>query len=71
MAQAFEAFFEQIAAHYPGYQRYTFNCVGSVNHHLQGVLAATATRHGMAVGQFLQTPIEALVHYHARAASPE
>jgi glucosamine kinase len=64
VAQAFEAFFEQIVTQYPDYQRYKFNCVGSVGYHFWEELAAAATRHGMAVGQILQAPIDALVHYY-------
>ena len=64
VAQAFEAFFEQIVTQYPDYQRYTFNCVGSIGYHFREALAATATRHGMAVGQIIQSPIDALVRYH-------
>jgi glucosamine kinase len=65
--RAFEAFFEQIVTHYPDYQRHTFNCVGSVGYGFRQELAATATRHGMAVGQILQAPIDALVRYHEEA----
>ena len=64
VARAFDAFFEQIVTHYPGYQRYPFNCVGSIGYHFREALAAVAARHGMAVGQILETPIEALVRYH-------
>lgn len=64
VAQAFEAFFEQIVTHYPDYRRYAFNCVGSVGYHFREELARTAGRHGMAVGQFMQGPIDALVRYH-------
>jgi glucosamine kinase len=64
VAQAFEAFFEQIVTHYPDYHRYTFNCVGSIGYHFREALAAAATRHGMAVGQIIQAPIDALVRYH-------
>ena len=64
VARAFDAFFEQIVTHYPDYQRYAFHCVGSVGYHFRAALAAAATRHGMAPGQFLQAPIDALVCYH-------
>jgi N-acetylglucosamine kinase-like BadF-type ATPase len=64
VAQAFDAFFAQIVTHYPSYQRYTFNCVGSVGYHFRKALAAAATRHGMLVGHILETPMEALVRYH-------
>ena len=64
VAQAFEAFFAQLVTQYPDYQRYPFSCVGSVGYHFREALAAAATRHGMAVGQILEAPIEALVRYH-------
>jgi N-acetylglucosamine kinase-like BadF-type ATPase len=64
VAQAFEAFFAQIVTQYPDYQRYTFNCVGSVGYHFREALAAAATHHGMVVGHILQAPIEALVRYY-------
>ena len=69
VAGAFEAFFEQIVTHYPDYQRHAFNCVGSVGYHFRGALAEAAARHGMAVGRFVQAPIDALVRYH-EAAGP-
>ncbi|MBF9222985.1 N-acetylglucosamine kinase [Hymenobacter ruricola] len=67
--RAFEAFFEQIVTHYPDYQRYPFNCVGSIAYHFREKLAEVAARHGMAVGQILQTSIAALVRYHEDSAS--
>ena len=70
VTRAFEALFEQIVAHYPDYQRFTFNCVGSVGYHFRDALAAVAQRHGMAVGQMLREPIEALVRYHEAGARP-
>jgi glucosamine kinase len=62
--RAFEAFFAQIVTHYPDYQRYAFNCVGSIAYHFRDALAEAVARHGMAVGQILQAPIDALVRYH-------
>ena len=64
VTQAFEAFFEQIVTHYPGYQGLTFNCVGSVAYHFREALAATAARHGMAGGRIVPAPMAALVEYH-------
>jgi N-acetylglucosamine kinase-like BadF-type ATPase len=64
VTRAFEALFEQIVTHYPDYQRHAFNCVGSVGYHFRAALAAVAARHGMAMGQVLREPIEALVQYH-------
>lgn len=62
--EAMEAFFTQIITHYPAYQTYTFNCVGSVGYAFREALAAAAARHGMPMGTVLQSPIEALVDYH-------
>ncbi|MBJ6111598.1 N-acetylglucosamine kinase [Hymenobacter sp. BT523] len=67
--QAFEAFFDQIVTHYPEYQRHAFHCVGSVGYHFREQLAAVAARRGMAVGQILREPIEALVRYHENVPS--
>jgi glucosamine kinase len=64
VAQAFEAFFDQIVTQYTDYQRYTFNCVGSIGYHFRAALSAAAARHGMAVGQLIEAPIAALVRYH-------
>jgi N-acetylglucosamine kinase-like BadF-type ATPase len=64
VARAFGAFFEQIVTQYSDYQRYPFNCVGSVGYHFREALAVAATRHGMVVGQILETPIAALARYH-------
>ncbi|AMJ65125.1 N-acetylglucosamine kinase [Hymenobacter sp. PAMC 26628] len=69
VAQTFEAFFLQIVTHYPDYQRYAFNCVGSVGYHFRDALAAAAARHGMAVGRIIQGPIDALAAYHRAAAA--
>lgn len=68
VARAFEAFFEQIVTHYPHYQRYSFNCVGSVGYHFRAALAAAATRHGMMVGHIMPAPLDALVRYHETTA---
>lgn len=64
VTKAFEVFFEQIVTHYPDYQRYTFNCVGSIGYHFRDALAAVAGRYGMAVGQIISAPIDGLVRYH-------
>jgi glucosamine kinase len=70
VGEAFDAFFAQIVTHYPDYKSHTFNCVGSIGYYFRAALADAATRHGMAVGQILETPIAALVRYH-RAPNPE
>jgi glucosamine kinase len=66
--ESFDLFFQNIIAKYPAYQAYTFNCVGSVGYGFREVLTQVATRHGMAVGKIIRSPIDDLVSYHLAAA---
>ena len=61
---AFEAFFQNLVLHYPRYQEYTFNCVGSVGYNFRDVLTQVAKNHGMEVGKIIRSPIDDLVAYH-------
>ena len=63
--EGFEAFFQNLVLHYPDYQRYTFNCIGSVGYNFRDALTEVAQRHGMAVGKILRSPIDDLVSFHA------
>jgi len=62
--QGFETFFDNIVVHYPNYQNYTFNCVGSVAYNFRDALAQVARNHGMEVGKIIRSPIDDLVSYH-------
>lgn len=62
--QGFERFFENIVAHYPNYQQYTFNCIGSVAYNFRDALAQAARKNGMEVGKIIRSPIDDLVSYH-------
>lgn len=62
--QGFEAFFSNIVVHYPNYQDYTFNCVGSVGYNFRDALAEVARNHGMEVGKIIRSPIDDLVSFH-------
>ncbi|PJJ59650.1 N-acetylglucosamine kinase [Hymenobacter chitinivorans] len=62
--QGFETFFENIVLHYPNYQDYTFNCVGSVAYNFRDALFQVARSHGMEVGKIIRSPIDDLVSYH-------
>ncbi|SHK79167.1 N-acetylglucosamine kinase [Hymenobacter psychrotolerans] len=62
--QGFETFFANIVAHYPNYQDYTFNCVGSVGYNFRDALAQVARAHNMEVGKIIRSPIDDLVSYH-------
>lgn len=62
--QGFEAFFRNIVLHYPRFQDYTFNCVGSVGYNFRDALTQVAHSHGMQVGRIIRSPIDDLVEYH-------
>ncbi|TGE24927.1 N-acetylglucosamine kinase [Hymenobacter aquaticus] len=66
--QGFETFFENIVLHYPNYQDYTFNCVGSVAYNFRDALTQVARQHGMEVGKIIRSPIDDLVTYHEQEA---
>ncbi|MBC6989096.1 MULTISPECIES: N-acetylglucosamine kinase [Hymenobacter] len=65
--EGFETFFQNIVAHYPNYQTYTFNCIGSVGYNFRDALAQVAHNHGMEVGKIIRSPIDDLVAYHETA----
>ncbi|GAA3929826.1 N-acetylglucosamine kinase [Hymenobacter algoricola] len=60
----FETFFQNLVLHYPNYQDYTFNCIGSVGYNFRDALAQVAKSHGMEVGKIIRSPIDDLVDYH-------
>ena len=62
--EGFEAFFRNLVLHYPRYQDYTFNCVGSVGYNFRDVLAQVARGHGMEVDKIIRSPIDDLVTFH-------
>lgn len=62
--EGFETFFQNLVLHYPRYQEYTFNCVGSVGYNFRDVLTQVARHHGMEVGKIIRSPIDDLVTYH-------
>ena len=64
VVEAFEAFFQNIVMHYPGYQDLTFNCIGSVGYNFRDALTQVARSHGMEVGKIIRSPIDDLVSYH-------
>ena len=62
--EGFEAFFQNLVLHYPRYQEYSFNCVGSVGYNFRDVLTQVARGHGMEVGKIIRSPIDDLVTFH-------
>ncbi len=61
---SFKDFFENLVSHYPNYQDYEFNCIGSVAYNFRNVLEETAIEYGMKMGKILRSPIDDLVIYH-------
>jgi N-acetylglucosamine kinase-like BadF-type ATPase len=61
---SFEDFFRNLVIHYPNYQKYTFNCIGSVGYNFRNVLEEVVTENGMVVGNIIRSPIDNLVKYH-------
>jgi len=61
---SFEDFFRNLVTHYPNYQKFTFNCIGSVGYNFRNVLEEVVTENGMTVGNIIRSPIDNLVKYH-------
>jgi glucosamine kinase len=61
---SFTNFFENLVSHYPNYQDYEFNCIGSVAYNFRNVLEEVAEEYGMKMGKIMRTPIDDLVIYH-------
>jgi len=61
---SFEAFFKNLVSHYPNYQNYSFNCIGSVAYSFRDILEEVASEYGMKLGTLLRSPIDNLVQYH-------
>ncbi|HWZ15121.1 MAG TPA: hypothetical protein VNW95_07755 [Mucilaginibacter sp.] len=65
---SFEDFFRNLVTHYPNYQKYTFNCIGSVGYNFRNVLEEVVTENGMVVGNIIRSPIDNLVKFHLELA---
>lgn len=61
---SFEDFFKNLVTQYPDYQKYTFNCIGSVGYNFRNVLEEVATENGMTIGTIIRSPIDNLVKFH-------
>ncbi|WP_158828331.1 N-acetylglucosamine kinase [Mucilaginibacter lacusdianchii] len=61
---SFEDFFRNLVTHYPNYQNYTFNCIGSVGYNFRNVLEEVVTENGMKMGTIIRSPIDNLVKFH-------
>ncbi len=66
---SFEDFFRNLVTHYPDYQNYSFNCIGSVGYNFRNVLEEVVTQYGMKMGNIIRSPIDNLVKFHLEMAS--
>jgi len=64
VTDAFRQFFKLIVTHYPDYQKYTFNAVGSVAYYFKPLLQPVVEEFGMKMGTILKAPMEGLIKYH-------
>lgn len=65
---SFEYYFKNLVCHYPNYQTYTFNCVGSVGYNFRDILEEVCVANGMKFGKIVRAPIDELVNFHTVAA---
>ena len=66
VTDAFRKFFDRIVTHYPDYQSYTFNAVGSVAYYFKPLLQPVVEAYGMKMGTILKAPMEGLIKYHTQ-----
>jgi hypothetical protein len=65
--ETFSDFFTHLVGHYPDYQKYTFNCLGSVGFYFKDILKDVAADFGMEIGKIIRSSMEGLVKYHSFA----
>ncbi|MFD1256117.1 N-acetylglucosamine kinase [Mucilaginibacter terrae] len=65
---SFDDFFRNLVTHYPSYQNYSFNCIGSVGYNFRNVLEEVVTENGMKMGNIIRSPIDNLVKFHLEQA---
>jgi len=61
---AFNDFFKNLVTKYEGYEKYSFNCIGSVGYIFKDILKDVSQFNGMEFGKVIHAPIEDLVNYH-------
>ena len=61
---SFRELFQNMVTKYEGYQKYSFNCVGSVGYIFKDILKDVALEFNMQTGKIIKAPIDGLVEYH-------
>jgi len=63
---AFRDFFRNIVCGYPGYDKYLFNCVGSIAYYFSDIIEKIVPEFGMTMGTILSCPMDGLKKYHTK-----
>lgn len=61
---SFTLFFENIVSHYPDFEKYELNVVGSVGYSFKNILETVSKKFGMEIGKIEQSPMLGLLKYH-------
>jgi len=61
---SFRDFFNNIVKHYPDYDKYSFNSVGTIGWIFRDRLTEVAAEFGMQTGNIICSPMEGLIKYH-------
>jgi len=61
----FYSFFKNLVTKYPGYETFTFNCIGSIGFHFKDILQEIICEQKMEVGKIIKSPIEELIRFHS------
>jgi len=62
--EVFDQFFKNLVCAYPDYNKYEFNCIGSIGYTFNDILADTAQHYKMKVGKIIPSIITSLAAYH-------
>ncbi|MDD4727352.1 MAG: N-acetylglucosamine kinase [Dysgonamonadaceae bacterium] len=64
---SFQDLFKNIVTNYPDYEKYSFNCIGSIAYYFQTVLEKVAFENGMQIGKIYKNPMEGLIEFHLKS----
>lgn len=64
VSECFEDFFRHLVSRYPDFQKYQFNCIGSIASVFADILRQKCLDYKMPFGQIIRDPIQSLVDFH-------
>ena len=62
---SFDSFFREQVCQFTNFRQFTLGCIGSVAYHFQDVFMNVAAEHKVTVNQFMISPMEGLIKFHA------